>query len=70
MADAVKAVGEGESLLDVLETLQDEGAIRDFNFIVEIKVDRDKAIAIENFFLVKDFKPTEIKKKRRDNDDY
>lgn len=69
MSEAVKVVGDND-LLDTLETLQDEGVIRSFDFVVEIKVDRDKAVSIENFFLLKDYKPTDIKRKKRENDDY
>jgi hypothetical protein len=72
MADAVKIVGKEDSLLDTLELLQQEGAIRSFDFIVEVKVDIDKAAMIESFFFRKEFEaPLSIgKAKKRNEDDY
>lgn len=72
MSDAVDAVGEGDSLLETLELLQNDGAIRSFDFIVEIKVDRDKAAMIESFFFRKSLEaPLNLrgrKSKGEDND--
>lgn len=52
---ALKACGPGESVLEVLDVLMDEGVIKSFEVTLEIKVDRDQSTAIENFFLLKDF---------------
>jgi hypothetical protein len=71
MAEAVKAVGDGESFLDVMDTLIETGAIRSYDTILEIKVDRDKAVAIENYFLLQTYKvETSSIKKKRNSDDY
>ena len=71
MEDAVKAIGEGDKLLEVLDTLQDEGSIRSYDFIVELKIDRDKALAVESYFLRSSFQPvTDIKKNKKQNNDY
>jgi hypothetical protein len=58
---ALEACGEGESLIDTLYTLQDEGAIKQFEVVVEILVDRDKASAIEHYFLLRDYDETDRK---------
>jgi hypothetical protein len=50
--DALKAVGEGESLIGTLYMLQDDGVIDSFEMTVSIKVDRDKATIIEQYFLL------------------
>jgi hypothetical protein len=70
MQDAVDAVGKGDSLLDILETLQEDKVIRSFDFIVEIKVDRDKAVSLENFFMSKIPTVSNIRSKRKGSEDY
>jgi hypothetical protein len=59
-ADALKACGPGESVLEVLDTLKDEGAIEDFEIMVDIIVDRGKAWSIENLFILQEH-PTQKK---------
>lgn len=54
--DALKAVGEGESLVQTLYMLQDEGLIDSFEMTVSIKVDKDKAASLEQYFLLQDRK--------------
>ena len=67
---AIDAVGVGTSVYDTLKSLEKSGAIHSFEVVIEIKVDRDKAFAIENFFLNKEFnqEPTSIGKRKKNND--
>jgi len=68
---AVKAVGDGDSLTGVLDTLKAEGVIESYNTILELRVDRDKAVAVENFFMLKDFDKivTQVPKRRKPTND-
>jgi hypothetical protein len=59
---ALQACGN-ESLIDTLYSLIDHNVIRSFEIEVQILVDREKAIAIENFFLESP-KPTFPTKKK------
>lgn len=68
---AIDAVGGNESLWDVLDILQKEGAIRSWETVLEVKVDRDKAIAIENYFLLRSYnEASPIKKNKKNDNDY
>lgn len=70
LQQAKDAVGSQESVVDVLETFMKRGVIESYDVILEIKVKRDKASAIENYFMNQEWQhPTPIKKGKR-NDDY
>ena len=65
LEQALKAVGSGESVVDTLDTLRNEGVIESYDTILEIRVNRDKAAALEHFFLLQDFgKTIPIKRSR------
>lgn len=51
---ALEACG-GESVLAVLDTLQDEGVVVSYEVMINIQVPYEKAISVENFFLLKDY---------------
>lgn len=61
---ALKACGD-ESLIETLYNLQDAKVILGFEIDISIKVDRDKATSIENFFLLQQPLPGIPKKKKR-----
>jgi hypothetical protein len=52
---ALEACGPGESVLEVLDTLQAEGVIKGFEVTIDIEVDRENVASIENFFYREEF---------------
>lgn len=68
MQQAIEAIGPGGDILDTLKVLQKNGIIESFDVVIEMKIQRDKAVSIESFFMSKSFEPIPIKKKKKTND--
>jgi hypothetical protein len=69
MEQAIAAIGPGGDLLDTLKSLKKNGVIESFDVVVEMKIMRDKAAAIENFFMLQTYEEaTPIKKRKKTND--
>jgi hypothetical protein len=61
--DAATACGPGESVIDVLDTLVSEGIVSSYDLVFEIKLDKLKALAVEQFFFTKHYPKIEKERK-------
>jgi len=61
---AMEACGD-DSVVDTLNTLLDEGSILSYNVMIDIEMDRDKAAAIENLFLLRIYSTEEGPKRKK-----
>jgi hypothetical protein len=70
MDQALNAAGNMTDLMDALDTFREKGIIQSSEFILELRVSRDSAVAIENYFLLQTFdqQATPIKKRKKTND--
>jgi uncharacterized protein YydD (DUF2326 family) len=66
---ALEAVGSGENITEVLQVLKNEGVIESYDTILEIRVHRDKAIAVENFFMIKHYEAIPLKNGKKPTND-
>jgi len=68
LADALTAVGGGENLKDTLNSLLEQKLIVGFFIELNVLVDRERAMGIEQYFLLNDQTVPRTKKKPKAGD--